>query len=425
MYKQARHHWQDILLVAVLATVVGYASYQGAQLINPEIILNLRTQDTWFDGDITRVFTDMAIFEADHGRSDVHPLFSLVTMPFVYLVKSARSLEPITAVRIVLAAFTSLWFSLLFILLRLIGCRRFDATLFSLLAAISAASMFWFTIPETYLFGSLSLLMALVLVALAQYFPLSELWYVLVSAMTLGITVTNWMAGILATIVNHRWKQSLLITLKALGLVTVLVILQKLIFPAFNARFLIPSRTVNYELSDGITSAARMPLISIKCLIFDTIVMPAINLAKNSETPEWPFMTVQLSPPGSGNLWAGIAVVLWIALLSLGVWGLFSIKKHLQLRLALGLTLVGQLTLHLLYGDEIFLYSLHFLPLLVVLAALSTLTRARLLALILAGALVLSAGANNSWQFSQATAFTQGYGPLRQIVPTQKLVREG
>jgi len=62
-----------------------------------------------------------------------------------------------------------LWFSSLFILLRLIGCRQFDAALFSILAATSAAAIFWFVIPETYSFGSLSILLALGLTALAQH----------------------------------------------------------------------------------------------------------------------------------------------------------------------------------------------------------------------------------------------------------------
>ncbi len=423
MYYKVRQQWQDILLVVVLAVVAGLASYLGARLINPETILDIRSKDTWFDGDITRVFVDMAVYEADHGRSDVHPLFSLLVMPFVYIVKSVLSLEPLTAVRIIIAATTSIWVGLLFVLLRLIGCQRFDATLFSILAATSAASIFWFTIPETYPFGSLTLLAVLVLVVLAQYFPLSEWWFVLVGVLSLGITVTNWMAGIFATIVNYPWKKSLAIALKSLGIVVVLVVVQKIIFPGFNARFLLPNRTVSYELNDGITSSARMPLINIKSFIFDTVVMPAIDLAKNHESPNWHYMTVQLSSPGSGTLWGAIAVVLWIALLSLGVWGLFSTKKHSRLRLVLGLTLLGQLTLHLLYGDETFLYALHFLPLLVVLAAFSTLTRARILALVLAVALVLSAGANNSWQFYQATAFTHGYGPLRQIEPTKNLMR--
>lgn len=248
---------------------------------------------------------------------------------------------------------------------------------------------------------------------------MSEWWFVLVGILTLGITVTNWMAGFLATLVNYPWKKSLAIALKSLGIVIVLVVLQKLIFPAFNAKFLLPNQTVTYEFNDGITSSARMPYINIKSVLFDTLVMPAIDLAKNHESPNWHYMTVQLSSPGSGTLWGAIAVVLWIALLSLGVWGLFSTKKHPRLRLVLGFTLLGQLALHLLYGDETFLYALHFLPLLVVLAAFSTLTRARMLVLVLAVALLLSAGANNSWQFYQATAFTHGYGSLRQIVPTK------
>jgi len=52
---------------------------------------------------------------------------------------------------------------------------------------------------------------------------------------------------------------------------------------------------------------------------------------------------------------------------------LFSTRKHLRLRVVLGLTILGQLALHTVYGNETFLYTLNFLPLLVVLAALSTL----------------------------------------------------
>jgi len=75
-------------------------------------------------------------------------------------------LEPITAVRIVIAAVALV--QLAVHLLRLIGCRQFDAALFSILAATSAAAMFWFVIPETYSFGSLSILLALGLTALAH-----------------------------------------------------------------------------------------------------------------------------------------------------------------------------------------------------------------------------------------------------------------
>jgi hypothetical protein len=426
IYHQLRQHWQDILIVVVLAAAAGFASYQGAQLINPALTLDKQATDAWFNNDTTRTFDDMAVYEADHYRSNLHPLFVVLVLPVVYALKTVLLVEPITAVRIVIAVVASLWFSLLFILLRLIGCRQFDAILFSILAASSAAAMFWFVIPETYPFGSLSMLLGLVLVALAtKYRKPSQLWYVLVSALTLGFTVTNWMTGILATIVNHRPKQSLQITLKAFSLVAVLVVVQKIIFPAFNAGFLYLFLTAHEEASS--TGVLRPdyggPMTIIKCFVFDTMVMPSINLLDN-KFPAFSKLSVQMSSPGSASVWGAIAVVLWIALLSLGLRGLFSVKQHQQLRIVLGLSLLGQLALEIVYGDERFVHSIHFLPFLVVLAALSTLTRARLLALVLAGTLVLSAGANNILQFNQAVAFTNGYGPLCAM-PSAKCAVDG
>lgn len=388
-------------------------SYLGAQLIDP-VIFDWDTYNTWFQADIPRVFANMTARGGGHYRTKVHPLFSLTAFPPVYVLTDVLGIEPITAVRIVIAVVASLWFSTLFILLRLINCRRFDATLFSVLAASSAAAVFWFVIPETYSFGSLSFLLALCLVAIAQRHKLAPLWYVAVSALTLSFTVTNWMVGILTTIINHPWKRSLQITINAFCLVVVLWAVQKRIFPS--AEFFLGDREeekyINMPQSGG-------PLQVIKSFVSHTMVMPTIKLVANSEQPDWPIMLTQLSPPGSGSLWGAIAVVLWTALLGLGLWGLFSAKQHLKLRIVLGLTLLGQLGLHTLYGDETFLYALHFAPLLVVLAALSTLTPARPLALVLAGMLVLSAGVNNGWQFTKATEFFQSHGSSRHLVKVQ------
>lgn len=425
VHRQALQHWQDILLTVAIAIVAGFASYQGAQLIDPALMFDKQTTDVWFHSDTIRVFNDMAIFESSHPQAAVHPLFALIALPLVSLVKTVLLLEPITAVQIVIATVASFWFSLLFILLRVIGCRRFDATLFSILAATSAAAMFYFVIPETFPFGSLSILLALGLVALGQHRKLSPTWYLAVNTLTLGFTVTNWMAGIFATIINHRRKQSLLIALKALGLVAILVVVQDVIFPHFNAGFLLPFRSITGEISEiskpESGSETSVPLQVVKSFFFDTVVMPGMQLVENIKPRPCLRMTIQASPLGSGSLWGIIAVVLWAALLGLGLWGLFSIRKHLQLRVVLGLTLLGQLILHLVYGTETFLYALHFLPLLVVLAALGTLTRARPLALLLAGLLVLSAGVNNGLQLSKATAFPQGHGPL--CTPTSTVVK--
>ncbi|BAY48499.1 hypothetical protein SAMD00079811_61240 [Scytonema sp. HK-05] len=414
---QNRQHRLDILLVVVLASVAGLVCYQGAQLINPALITTWEGMDVWFDADITRVFFNMISRWSDHYRTKVHPLFSLIAFPPVYLLSRA-GLEEITAVRIVIAAVSSLWISAVFVLLRLLGCRRFDATLFSILAATSAAAMFWFVIPETYSFGSLSLLLALCLVAIAQYRKPSSLWYMVVSALTLSVTTTNWMAGILATIANHPWKRALQITANAFCLVVVLWAVQKRIFPS--AVFFLGDREeekyINMATSGG-------PLQIIKSFVSHTMVMPTINIVDKHSPSHWPLIFTQSSPPGSASLWGTVAVVLWTALLGLGLWGFFSIKQHLKLRIVLGLTLLGQLALHLVYGSETFLYALHFVPLLIVLAAFSTLTRARPLALVLAGALALSAGVNNGLQFDKVIKVVENHAPGRHQVLRQMQLR--
>ena len=113
-------------------------------------------------------------------------------------------------------------------------------------------------------------------------------------------------------------------------------------------------------------------------------------------------MVTQTSRVGSGSLYGAAAAGVWSAILGLGFWGLISSKDNRQLKLVLAITLLGQFMLHLLYGQETFLYSLHFAPLLVVLAAFSTMTRARSLALTLTGILVVLAVINNFQQFDKA-----------------------
>jgi len=93
--------------------------------------------------------------------------------------------------------------------------------------------------------------------------------------------------------------------------------------------------------------------------------------------------------------------------LGLGVWALFSVERQRRLRIVLGVMLLGQLAQHMVFGEETFLYSIHFAPLLVIVVALSTLTRARPAALVLTGALVVNAGINNGLLFLSAAGLAQ------------------
>ena len=80
-----------------------------------------------------------------------------------------------------------------------------------------------------------------------------------------------------------------------------------------------------------------------------------------------------------------------------------------DLRLVVSCAVLGQWVLHLIYGQEVFLYVLHWLPLLIVVVACGTLTTMRPVVLACASLLLLTAGVNNVQQFRQAVAYVNQY----------------
>ncbi|MBD3243667.1 MAG: hypothetical protein GF331_23960, partial [Chitinivibrionales bacterium] len=400
-----------------LAMGAGVASYLGARSIDP-VALGWDTGNCWFKADLFRVYGNMISVFSNHSRTNVHPLFSLIAFPPVRLLQTVFGLGALTAVRVVVAGVAAVWSMALFALLRLIGCHRFDAALFTLLGMTSAAAVFWFVVPETYSFGSLTIVAALLFVTLTQQRRFTPAWHIVMSALTASITVTNWMAGMLATMVNHRWRRSLLITGAAFCLVLCLWTAQKLIFRSSAIPLLAHSET-KYVLTAG----SGGPWHVLRSALAHTMVMPAIAVVDRESPgimvsdrlgqPAWPVMLTQASAPGSAGAWGAVGMVVWVVLLGGGVYGLLTIRRQPKLRLVLALTLAGQLLLHVFYGDETFLYSLHFAPLLVVLAALGTLTAARPWALLLAGMLTVCAAVNNGRELNRAREFYVRFGAPR------------
>lgn len=400
--EKTKNFWQrEIVMAIALGAVLGTIVYLRAAVFDP-ILLENPSFDIWFEADLPRTFANIIARDSNHFRTRVHPLFSLIAYFPVFFLKKL-GLDAFTAVKIMMAALSALWIVGLYILLRLINCRRFDAILFCSLAASSSAAMFWFVVPETYTYGSLTILLGLLIVALDRHFPLSPVWYLLVSAATLSITTTNWMVGIISTFISHRWQKALQITVNAFSLVVGLWFVQYLIFPYAEFFLKIQNEKTFFFHED---SGGMMSII--QSFIAHTMIMPEFTVVDQATraggyaAPGIQMIT-QTSVPGSASYWGAVGVGLWAALLALGISSLFSLSQQLKFRLVLGLTIFGQLGLHLIYGEETFLYSLHFLPLLITLAALSLLTNTRLIALVLAGLLLVSASINNSFEFDRAT----------------------
>jgi Family of unknown function (DUF6080) len=403
-------HRLDLLVLSFLLFEAAIMSFAGSQLINP-VLLQDYTEDVWFGSDIARVLGNLTNLNSSFARAKVHPLFPILTFPITRLIILVTNLPPVDAVRILLAATAAIWVGIMFVTLRLIGCRRWDATLFSVLMLSSAANLFWTVIPESFLFGSLTLLIGLCFVALNQHTLLSPAWAVLVNILTLGITTTNWMMGLAATIISYSWKRSLQIIAISIGVTLILWRIQHHFFPS--ALFFIGNfgEEANYILPHTSGGALRVFL----AFMFHTMVMPAMQLLpSNHNQPDWPLLSVQLSNVGSGGFLSIIAAALWAVLLLLGVWSFFATRQNLKFRLALAAGLLGQLLLYTIYGEETFLYAIHIVPFLIALCALGSLMRLRPLVLALTIALVIFGGINNGIQLTQATEFLNHRGILRQ-----------
>ncbi len=384
----------DLVLASFVVAASGTLVYALYGLHDQAVVSGIN--DVWFQSDLKRVFENMTDrYARGHYRVQVHPLYSLLTYPPTFALRKL-GIAPLHAVQIVTAAIAALYVLTYYALLRVAGCARLDSMVFSILGGCSAAALFWLSVPESYGLGATSIAVGLSLSAVAaqRYHPAWK--YVAVSALTLSITVTNWMVGILATLTGNTLKRTCSITVISLSVVALFWVVEKQLFPT--ALFFIADRGEGRYLF--LPTVPRIISV-LNTFLFHTMMAPTINVTGTTETG-WPLLSMQSSGPGSTGPLGMLGVIVWSLLLGLGIWTLLMRKIAPGLQFALGLTLFGQLSLHLVYGEETFLYSLHFLPLLVTMSALSTLTELRVTVLALALLLIPIAGINNWRQFNEA-----------------------
>ncbi len=407
---------QDWILACFFALVAGVASLVIADTI-PAFLLH--SMDFWFEADTIREVSNMISTTDDHSRTSVHPLFSILTFVPVYLVKHALAIPPLRAVLYVTCIIGGLWSGTLYLLLRLLGCRKLDASIFTLLGLCSASAIFWLPVPNSYTWGSLSIMLALALLLFAEQRKVGATLYVVASAFTLSITVTNWMAGLLAMLARWPFRQAVQLSINAFCLVVLLWGAQKFIFPS--AEFFIGSRKeanwIHHPQSGDKKNIASS-------FAFHTLIAPAIRFIDDDgyiQSGDDSFrlsqrLAFQFSSPGSAGPLGLVAVCLWSALLMNGLWRLVTLDRQLRFRLVLAALLVFELSLHMVYGEETFTYGLNFIPLLIALAALGALSPGRPVVLVLAGLLALCAGINNWQQFRQAVEAATHFTPQRDAM---------
>lgn len=392
------------LLVACLSLVI-YLQLDPRLLVAPD------GNDVWFEGDLPIVFHRLTDRWNDQSGSANHPLVPLLATVPVSLLR-AVGLQPIVAVGVFIAAVAGVWAMLLYATLRVSSLRKADAAIFTIAGASTSAAIFWLPVPEYAALASTSMLFGLLCAALADQGRLRPIGEMCALAATLSITVTHWMAGLFLTFLRHPVRQATQLAVNAFTIVVVLWAVQRAVFPTadFFVGYAGYRKFILREESGG---APRV----LMTLVAHSAVMPRIDVKTE---PKWGhIMTIQRAPVGSGGAVAIVATSTWLCLLVVGATGLRSVPRTLRW-VTLG-TLAGQLFLHVLYGEETFLYTLSVVPLLLVIAASGVRTSKRPLALMLAGVFIISATWTNVERLNEALGFLEAHRPrvgrVHQPVP--------
>jgi len=323
------------------------------------------------------------------ARTFIHPLFPFLVIPLTKSFAFFLGIKLITSIKLLLALFSGTSAMFVFALARVL----LKSTLFAALAAVfmltSASYIFWSAVPETYVFGSATI-SATFFFSLAM--NLRPRAHVFLHFFTMAFTITNWMAAVLASL--SQFKISLALRVCALGLVIAIVASLWQAALLTGAEMFWYSGSVQGEVRFmRLPSFENIPLYGQRIVnfLFVSIVAPEPNLRGD---------TVRSSFTYSALGWSGL--ISWSAILGAGVVRAFSISTRLQFCLVVGVFALFQLGMHVIYGDEPFLYSMHFLPALVLIGCLSLTGRYRWFFAALMVFSIMTNTLNNYWRFQEA-----------------------
>ena len=335
--------------------------------------------DEAFDADIPSRIMDLTRPQGPHLRAQFHPLFVLLLNPIgVALRAGLRGLGVEASGRAAAIALSAAagggGVAVFSVLLRGLGLASLRVVLWSLVFGLSASQFVFGSLPESWIFSGLSLL---VLFALGTRPRPPRDGLVVAGTAAFGMAVTNLAAAVL---VRARWLVSegrvgrlvgglaryLLLVLLATALLSAL---QSVVYPGASpfyradplAREDRQSFVRNFELAERTGDL-------LAHLFFFSLTAPRL-LVTETGTPR---TTVDFPDPSLAALRPEGAVhaVLWTALLFLAGWGLLRMREPLPLALLLWLAL--QAALHLAFGTSLFLYSCQWTFAVVALVAVGT-----------------------------------------------------
>jgi hypothetical protein len=384
---------RDVSIGITASILVGTAALLLAHTLDARFFDPPTGNDVWFEADLGRIADEMTRREAAQERSNLHPLFPLMTVPPTYAL-SVLGVGAKGSVVAVIGLSAAVWAASFWVLVRSLGTQRSDAVVMLLLATISAAGQFWLAVPETAALASASVMCAVAVGVYAAKRPLDEKWLIAVSVGSLAVTVSNWIAGLAAAVAALPPRRALQVSVNAFAIVVALWAVQRTITP--HTKFLVGYRAEQRYL---LRPEAGGPFTALRAVTLSGMVMPRLGTVHKNRRGQ--ILTVQRPSLRTQTLLWYMATLLWCGLVVAGL------VAALRARLAGGYGLLAFVTacllgLYAVYGTESFLYTLSVVPLLVALVSAALQTRYVWWLRIGLATLLILAGINNAKRLGEA-----------------------
>ena len=324
--------------------------------------------NVWFDSNAPLVYLAMTATDTKMQMTNRHPLFPYVGVLPVKAMWLLGIPESV-GVCLVLAFAVGLMSGLFALVLVLTVESLALIWLFQLFFLASSSFVFWSGICERFPMGSTTILSV---TAGAAYYSKKDrmpaVVAVILNVMSLGITITNWMFGLLLSLNFFKVKEAIKVSLYALLITGALWVMEQLFIEQRNSLLYVDSWNQKFILGNYAGGVYQ----KIVALLGHTVVIPAVHLhgfADGVAAESHQMLGVAHSAPGSGSLLGLVLVLVWTLMLVAGLlsWWLRTGKTRFDHFLSLAI--LGQISLHLIYGAELFLYGLHIVPLVLLLVA--------------------------------------------------------
>lgn len=328
--------------------------------------------DVWFESDSVYILSQITDRLSEWNQSNgSHPVYPLIGFGSMWLLGDLLGLDDAVGARLLLLTSGALFTASAYLALRLLGRRRPVALLFTAVLLLASPGILFLGIHERHLLGGVTVLLMIAAVAAWRRGLISHRPVVAAAALSLGITVTNFITAGLLLLAAAGVRQGLKIAAIAFAIVQVLSIVTVLTFPrstVFPNVGTWPWFSTIWSDSDDILYRAGSGAQKSAVFWMHAVVFPEpVTQDKLIAEPVMRYVSFQHARLNRQRWQAAAALAGWLVGMIAGL--ALALRGRDPIERALVAALVAQWWLFLLFGEETVLYAPYYVPLAVIVAS--------------------------------------------------------